>query len=59
MLSEIQKLKFKRMLDVLESANGNGTSMITVLIPSGGNINLIKQKLTDEYTAARQVKSRL
>ena len=59
MLSELQKLRVDRMLDALESVNGNGTSMITLLIPSGGNINQFKQKLTDEYTAATQVKSRV
>lgn len=59
MHSDIQKLKVQRMLDLLESANGGGTSLITLMIPSGGNINLIKQKLTDEYSAATNVKSRL
>lgn len=56
---EIQKLKIKRILDQLQNSKGDGTSLITLLIPSGGNINLIKQKLTDEYSAATHIKSRL
>lgn len=56
---EIQKLKIKRTLDCLQNAQGDGTSLITLMLPSGGNINLIKQKLTDEYSAATNIKSRL
>jgi len=56
---EIQKLKVERLLKQLESAQGDGTSLITLMIPSGGNINRMKQKLTDEYSTASQIKSRL
>lgn len=59
MQTEIQKLKMKRIFELLESVNGDGTSLITLMIPSGGNINIIKQKLVDEYSAATQVQSRL
>jgi len=56
---EIQKLKVDRLLKQLEHAQGDGTSLITLMIPAGGNINRMKQKLTDEYSAATQIKSRL
>jgi len=56
---EIQKLKVERLLKQLEGAQGDGTSLITLMIPSGGNINRMKQKLTDEYSTASQIKSRL
>lgn len=56
---EIQKLKIKRILDQLQISKGDGTSLITLLIPSGGNINLIKQRITEEYSNATNIKSRL
>lgn len=56
---EIQQLKIKRMLDTLDTVEGNGTSMISILVPSKGDLNRIKQKITDECTAANNIKSRL
>lgn len=58
-IDEVQKLIVERLLDSLDAANGDGTSMISLLVPSGGDLNKIKRQLTEEYTAATNVKSRL
>lgn len=49
----------ENLLNQLENASGEGTSLITLMIPAGANIAKTKQKLTEEYTAATQIKSRL
>jgi peptide subunit release factor 1 (eRF1) len=56
---DIQQLKMKRILDSLDSAAGEGTSLITLLISSGGNASKTKQKLVCEESAASQIKSRV
>jgi len=58
-IDEVQKLIVERLLDSLDTANGDGTSMISLLVPSGGDLNRTKRQLTEEYTAATNVKSRL
>ena len=58
-IDEVQKLIVERLLDSLDAANGDGTSMISLLVPAGGDLNKIKRQLTEEYTAAGNVKSRL
>jgi peptide subunit release factor 1 (eRF1) len=58
-IDEVQKLKVERMLDVLDEAEGSNSSMISLLVPSGGDLNKIKHLLTEEYTAATNVQSRL
>jgi peptide subunit release factor 1 (eRF1) len=58
-IDEVQKLKVERMLDVLDEAEGSDTSMISLLVPCGGDLNKVKRQLTDESTAANNVQSRL
>lgn len=58
-IDEVQKLRVERLLDTLDTADGDGTSMISLLIPAGGDLNKVKRQLTEEYTAATNVKSRL
>jgi len=43
----------------LDSAAGEGTSLITILIASGGSASKTKQKLVCEESAASQIKSRV
>lgn len=57
--TEIQKIKIERTLKQLEGVEGNGTSLITIMISQGGNINLMKHKLNNEYNSASQIQSRL
>jgi peptide chain release factor subunit 1 len=56
---EVEKLRLTRYLDDIEGARGVGTSMISIVIPSGGSISRTTTKLTQEYGAADNIKSRL
>ena len=56
---EIKKWALKRMLKQIESERGDGTSLITLIIPSGGQISQYSQKLTDEQGTASNIKSRV
>lgn len=56
---EILIWKTKRLLKSLESARGNGTSMISLIIPAGDNIALSRQMLNIEYGTAGNIKSRV
>lgn len=49
----------KKELKALETAKGNGTSMISIIIPPGGQINKVSQMLTDELGTATNIKSRV
>jgi peptide chain release factor subunit 1 len=57
---EIEKLKMKRLLDSLEEAQGQGTSMVTLLVPPGPTrLAATKKKVTDELGTSAQIKSRV
>lgn len=56
---EVEKLRHTRYLDDIEDARGVGTSMISIVIPSGGSISRTATKLNQEYGAADNIKSRL
>jgi peptide chain release factor subunit 1 len=58
-LSDIQKYKYKKMIKSLQAAKGNGTSMISLIIPAKGQISLYNKKLTDEFGTASNIKSRV
>jgi len=49
----------QRVLKELSAVEGQSTSLISVLIPSGGSISKTKQKLLCEEGAATQIKSRV
>ena len=55
----LEKLKIKQMLKKLESCRGNGTSLVSIMIGAGGDLNGTKKRLTDEYGKASNVKSRV
>ena len=56
---DLEKYKLKRLIKTLEKARGLGTSVVTVMIPANYQINLIRQLLTDEYSTATNIKSRV
>lgn len=56
---EIEQFKIKRLLRELGSYRGNGTSLITVMIQSGGDLNGMKRTLVEEYGTATNIKSRV
>ncbi|AMD22859.1 HHR090Cp [Eremothecium sinecaudum] len=51
--------KMKKLVQSLEKARGNGTSMISLVIPPGGQISQTQKMLTDEYGTASNIKSRV
>ncbi|AET40086.1 translation termination factor eRF1 Ecym_5327 [Eremothecium cymbalariae DBVPG len=51
--------KMKKLVKSLEKARGNGTSMISLVIPPGGQISQTQKLLTDEYGTASNIKSRV
>lgn len=55
----IEMWKIKKLIKSLEMARGNGTSMISLIIPPGGQISLTQKKLTEEYGTASNIKSRV
>ncbi|CAI4270964.1 BCN_G0003620.mRNA.1.CDS.1 [Saccharomyces cerevisiae] len=55
----IEIWKVKKLVQSLEKARGNGTSMISLVIPPKGQIPLYQKMLTDEYGTASNIKSRV
>lgn len=55
----IEIWKVKKLIKSLENARGNGTSMISLIIPPKGQISIIQKMLTDEYGTASNIKSRV
>lgn len=55
----IQMWKIKKLIKSLELARGNGTSMISLIIPPKGQISLTQKMLTEEYGTASNIKSRV
>lgn len=55
----IEIWKVKKLIKSLEMARGNGTSMISLVIPPRGQISLQQKMLTEEYGTASNIKSRV
>ncbi|EDV19754.1 uncharacterized protein TRIADDRAFT_33020 [Trichoplax adhaerens] len=51
--------KIKKLIKSLELARGNGTSMISLIIPPKDQISRIAKMLADEYGTASNIKSRV
>ncbi|CAB4408892.1 unnamed protein product [Rhizophagus irregularis] len=51
--------KVKKLIKSLEAARGNGTSMISLIIPPKDQISRIAKMLADEYGTASNIKSRV
>jgi peptide chain release factor subunit 1 len=56
---EIEKWKTKKLLKFLNEARGNGTSMISLIIPPGDQISRVSKMLSDELATASNIKSRV
>jgi peptide chain release factor subunit 1 len=56
---QIEIFKVKKLIKNLEAARGNGTSMISLIIPAGDQISRINNMLSDEYGTASNIKSRV
>lgn len=56
---EIEIFKVKKLIKNLQAARGNGTSMISLIIPPGDQISRVNKMLSDEYGTASNIKSRV
>jgi peptide chain release factor subunit 1 len=56
---EIEKWKIKKLLKFLNEARGNGTSMISLIIPPGDQVSRVSKMLSDELATASNIKSRV
>eukprot|EP01095_Lingulamoeba_sp_RSL-Kostka_P000938 TRINITY_DN1124_c0_g1_i1.p1 TRINITY_DN1124_c0_g1~~TRINITY_DN1124_c0_g1_i1.p1 ORF type:complete len:449 (+),score=172.38 TRINITY_DN1124_c0_g1_i1:67-1413(+) len=55
----IEQWKIKKLIQSLEEARGNGTSMISLIIPPKDQISRISKMLSDEYGTASNIKNRV
>ena len=56
---EILQWRIKKIIKRLNEAKGNGTSMISLVIPPGDQISRVSKMLTDEAGTASNIKSRV
>jgi len=56
---QIEIFKVKKLIKNLEAARGNGTSMISLIIPPGDQLSRVNKMLSDEYGTASNIKSRV
>lgn len=56
---DIEIWKIKNLNRILSSVKGNGTSMISLIIPPGDQISRVNKMLTEEYSTAVNIKSRV
>ncbi|KAM0677871.1 Electron transfer flavoprotein alpha-subunit [Binucleata daphniae] len=59
MSEDIEIWRMKKLLKKLKEAQGNGTSMITLIIPPKDMISRAVKMLVDEYGTASNIKSRV
>lgn len=57
--TQIEIFKIKKLIKNLQAARGNGTSMISLIIPPGDQISRVNKMLSDEYGTASNIKSRV
>jgi peptide chain release factor subunit 1 len=55
----IEQWKIKKLIKQLDDARGNGTSMISLIIPPKDQISRVAKMLTDEEGTASNIKSRV
>ncbi|KAK7822394.1 eukaryotic peptide chain release factor subunit 1-1 [Quercus suber] len=55
----IEIWKFKKLIKDLEAARGNGTSMISLIMPPRDQIYRVTKMLGDEFSTALNIKSRV
>merc|ERR1719152_420647 len=55
----VEMWKVKKLIKSLQAARGNGTSMISLIIPPRDQISRVSKMLSDEYGTAANIKSRV
>ena len=58
-IDPIELFKIKRLINYLRDAHGDGTSMVTILIPPTDAVHRMRQKLTEELGTASNIKNRV
>jgi len=56
---QIEMFKVRKLIKKLTLARGNGTSMISLIVPPGDQISRVNKMLSDEYGTASNIKSRV
>ena len=56
---QIEVWKIKKLIKSLEAARGNGTSMISLILPPKDQISRAAKMLADEFGTASNIKSRV
>ncbi|KAJ8911251.1 hypothetical protein NQ315_003470 [Exocentrus adspersus] len=56
---EVEKWRTRKLLISLRDSKGNGTSMISLIIPPKEQLPKVQRMLTDEYGTATNIKSRV
>ena len=56
---QVQMWKIKKLIKSLQAARGNGTSMISLIIPPRDVVSRVNKMLADEYGTASNIKSRV
>lgn len=56
---EIEQWKMRKTIKKLAAARGNGTSMISLIVPGGDQIARVSKMLSEEYGTASNIKSRV
>jgi len=57
--ANIEQWKIKKLIKSLESARGNGTSMISLIVPPRDQIPRLQKMLGDEFGTASNIKNRV
>jgi peptide chain release factor subunit 1 len=57
--AEIKQWRIKKLIQSLEKARGNGTSMISLIIPPRDQISRYTKMLADEFGTASNIKNRV
>lgn len=55
----VEQFKVKKLIKDLEKSRGNGTSIISLIIPPGDQISKVSKMLNDELGTASNIKSRV
>ncbi|KAF5199892.1 Eukaryotic peptide chain release factor subunit 1-1 [Thalictrum thalictroides] len=55
----IKLWKMKKLIKYLEAARGNGTSMISLIVPPRDQVSRVAKMLGEEYGTASNIKSRV
>ncbi|MES1914461.1 MAG: Ethylene-responsive transcription factor 12, variant 2, partial [Cercozoa sp. M6MM] len=55
----VEQWRIKNLIKSLAACRGQGTSMISLIVPPGGQLAKVVQKLQEEYGTATNIKSRV